>query len=403
VVLKLTWKRILAAAGAAFVLGMAIAWSGVVNIGASTGHWAITDWFLHWTMRNTVRTYAAFTVGPAEDSLPAGSEGLVSAAGHYASQCAVCHGAPGEQPSPVIQAAVPPPPDLAKTAGSWSGRQLFWIVKHGIKFTAMPAWPAQDRDDEVRQMAAFVAKLPGMSPDEYRKLAYGDRGHVLAGRIVRVEDALPDCNRCHAADGRGQPDIPALAGQKPAYLAAALHAFASGERSSAVMTAAASRLDASVIPALAEHYAGLPPEGKWENEATAKAHTAPPSKRPEDRPAERSTAQATAQATEVAAGVSFEPAADLALAAQVVEHGLPELNLPACSSCHAPNKRPNYPLLDGQKAHYMAARLRNWRGDPTVVDARKPSDQMPMIARRIPEHLIEPLARHFSSRQPPQR
>ncbi len=389
-VLKLTWKRIFAAAGAALVLGMAIAWSGIVNIGASTGHWAITDWFLHWTMRNTVRTYAAFTVGAEADSLPADSERLVSAAGHYASQCAVCHGAPGEQPSPVIQAATPPPPDLAKTAGSWSGRQLFWIIKHGIKFTPMPAWPVQDRDDEVRQMAAFVAQLPGLSADEYRKLAYGDRGHVLAGKVVRIEDALPDCDRCHAADGRGQPDIPALAGQKPAYLAAALHAFASGERSSAVMTAAASRLDASLIPALAEHYAGLPREGGREDGSTARA-LAP---RPLKRPAEQGAA--------LASGLATEPSADLALAAQVVEHGLPELNLPACSSCHASNKRPNYPLLDGQKAQYMAARLRNWRGDPTVVDARKPSDQMPMIARRIPEHLIEPLARHFSSRQPPQ-
>ena len=87
-------------------------------------------------------------------------------------------------------------------------------------------------------------------------------------------------------------------------------------------------------------------------------------------------------------------------AAEVVEKGLPEVNLPACSSCHGPGKRPGYPMLDGQKAEYMAARLRHWRGDPAVVDARKPNAPMPMIARRIPEHLIEPLARHFASRRP---
>jgi cytochrome c553 len=370
-ILKLTGRRILAGAAAVFVLAMAIAWSGVVNVGASTGHWAITDWFLHWAMRNTVRTYAAFTVDPKHDDLPQDSAQLVSAAGHYASQCAVCHGAPGEQPSPVIQAATPPPPDLAETAGSWSGRQLFWIVKHGIKFTPMPAWPAQDRDDEVRLMAAFVARLPDMDPDEYRRLAYGEDGVILTGKVTRLEDALPDCERCHAADGRDQDDIPVLTGQKPAYLAAALRAFASGERSSAVMMSAAARLDSDLIPVLAEHYAKLPRH------------------RPPEAP--------------VASGATGGPSGtddseDGPTAEEVVQRGLPEVNLPACSNCHAPGKRPDYPRLDGQKAHYMATRLRNWRGEETVVDARKPTDQMPMIARRIPEHLIEPLARYFASR-----
>ena len=384
-ILKLTWKRVLATVAAAAVLGMAIAWSGVINIGASTGHWAVTDWFLHWAMRNTVRTYAAFTVEHAAAELPDDGSQLVSAAGHYAAQCAVCHGAPGEQPSPVIQAATPAPPDLAKTAGTWSGRQLFWIVKHGIKLTAMPAWPVQDRDDEVRLMAAFVARLPDMSPEEYRRLAYGDDGRVASGKVTRLEDALPDCNRCHADDGRGQDDIPVLAGQKPAYLARALRAFAEGRRSSAVMTAAAARVDASLIPALAEHYASQP---RSATAAGAGGTTAGPGTGPR-------AAAGASHAGNPGRAASDE---DGPTAADVVDKGLPELDLPACSSCHGRGKRPAYPRLDGQKAEYLAARLRHWRGDPTVVDARKSSDTMPMIARRIPEHLIEPLARHFAGR-----
>ncbi|MGZ8160447.1 MAG: hypothetical protein ACXWT4_16795, partial [Methylobacter sp.] len=45
---------------------------------------------------------------------------------------------------------------------------------------------------------------------------------------------------------------------------------------------------------------------------------------------------------------------------------------------------------------YLAARLRRWRGDQTIVDALKPNLPMPVIARRIPERLIEPLARYFA-------
>ena len=34
------------------------AWVGIFNVAASTGHWEITDWFLHFAMRSSVRTYA---------------------------------------------------------------------------------------------------------------------------------------------------------------------------------------------------------------------------------------------------------------------------------------------------------------------------------------------------------
>ncbi|WP_051300077.1 c-type cytochrome [Methylobacter luteus] len=356
-VLKITWKRALATAAALFMLAMAIAWSGVLNIGASTGHWAITDWFLHWSMRNTVRTYAALTV----DEPAADAGGLTSAAGHYAANCAFCHGAPGEQPARVMKGATPGAPDLAATAHSWTDRQLFWIVKHGVKFTAMPAWPALDRDDEIRRMAAFVRRLPDMTPAEYRALAYGPDGRIAGGKPVRQEDALPDCERCHADDGRGQPDIPILVGQKPGYLLRALNAYASGKRTSGVMGAAAARLDTDLMQALAKHYAGLPG-------GLAKA---------------RMTASA-------------DLTADDRLAERIFANGLKEANLPPCSRCHAPGKRPDYPTLAGQKPEYLAARLRRWRGDETIVDARKPNLPMPVIARRIPERMIEPLARFFA-------
>ena len=44
--LRITWKRALAATAVLFIVGMAIAWSGIIHIGALTGHWAITAWFL---------------------------------------------------------------------------------------------------------------------------------------------------------------------------------------------------------------------------------------------------------------------------------------------------------------------------------------------------------------------
>ncbi|WP_334009700.1 hypothetical protein [Sphingomonas aerolata] len=104
--IRITWARAIAAIVALALAGLLFAWSGVFNIAASSGHWKITDWFLHWTMRNSVRTHAAFT---APDD-PKANQGLVSAAGLFRASCASCHGAPGVRPLPVMQAATPPPP-----------------------------------------------------------------------------------------------------------------------------------------------------------------------------------------------------------------------------------------------------------------------------------------------------
>jgi len=77
----------------------------------------------------------------------------------------------------------------------------------------------------------------------------------------------------------------------------------------------------------------------------------------------------------------------------LITNGDPARQLPSCVSCHAPGKA--QPILTGQKAHYIAARLRQWRGDDKIVDARKPQQTMAVIARRIPEDQIDTLARLF--------
>ena len=46
---------------------------------------------------------------------------------------------------------------LEDSVVDWSDEELFWIVKNGFKYTGMPAWPAQGRDDEVWAQVAFCA------------------------------------------------------------------------------------------------------------------------------------------------------------------------------------------------------------------------------------------------------
>lgn len=341
--IRITWKRVVLALAGIVALALAVGWSGAINVAASSGHWPITNWFLHWVMRNSVGTRSALG-SPAAAADP---QGLVSAAGHFAASCAACHGAPGMRPRAVFQAATPPAPDLARTASEWNDRELYWIIDHGVKFSGMPAWPARDRPDEIRRMVAFVRRLPTMTPAEYARLTGGVAGIAGAPRFEA-------CAGCHGEDGRGrgQRDVPVLGGQNPAYLAAALRAYRDGHRGSGVMANAAALLSDADAAALAGRFAALPGLGAPSGRA--------------DPEAER-----------------------------VVRAGLPGAQLPACSSCHAPGKP--YPVLAGQKPSYLAARLRQMRGDGKVVDARQSQATMPVLARRIPEAMIERVAAYLGT------
>ncbi len=65
------------------------------------------------------------------------------------------------------QGLYPQAPELA-TAQDLSAAQQFWIIKHGVKLSAMPAWGRTHPDPLIWDMVAFVRKLPAMTPAQYK-------------------------------------------------------------------------------------------------------------------------------------------------------------------------------------------------------------------------------------------
>src|SRR5687767_5962755 len=217
-------RFVLLAAGIG-ALGFLFLWSGLFNVSASRGHWKGTEWLLTFVMRNSVKTHAS-----GIDARPLNDENLVIlGAGHFHSGCAYCHGAPGVPISPIARAMLPTPPDLAVQMRPWRDRELFWIVKHGIKYTGMPAWAAQQRDDEVWALVAFLRRLPALDAHGYRDLALGGvQVEPQSGRDVATREtasaAVGACARCHGAEGSAPPSalVPILHGQPAEFLTAAL-------------------------------------------------------------------------------------------------------------------------------------------------------------------------------------
>jgi mono/diheme cytochrome c family protein len=108
-------------------------------------------------------------LGSIKPQLNATPAMIKSGAQHYAALCVGCHLAPGVPKSDLRTGLYPHPPNLAQEDLQES-RRAFWIIKHGIKMSAMPAWGKTLDDDAIFDVVAFVRKMPSLTPEEYRQL-----------------------------------------------------------------------------------------------------------------------------------------------------------------------------------------------------------------------------------------
>jgi mono/diheme cytochrome c family protein len=154
----------------AFVL---VARTGAVDVAATADHLPGAEWFFSTLSDRSIRRYAAeaMEAGELEPPGEVTDAMLRTGAVHYRAMCVVCHGAPGAERGEFGQGLEPEPPDLSHTAREMSEAEIFWVLEHGIRHTGMPAFGATHGEEELQAITAFVTRLDGMSPEEYRRLA----------------------------------------------------------------------------------------------------------------------------------------------------------------------------------------------------------------------------------------
>lgn len=108
--------------------------TGVYNIGADAPHWR-PEFLVMELFRE--RSIAAQPSGEAVPPLNA-SEIKAEGAEHYAAMCGGCHLVPGQGNSEIREGLYPQPPKLILRSPADPAAE-FWMIKHGIKMTAMPA------------------------------------------------------------------------------------------------------------------------------------------------------------------------------------------------------------------------------------------------------------------------
>lgn len=380
---------IFAMAGAIFVC------LGGVDVAADTPDGWLARNLLHFVFKRSEASRSADIAPPSDFSSPSR---VRLAAQHFDMVCANCHGRPGSGQSVIALSMSPRPQYLPKVVGQFTDPELYMIIEHGVKYSAMPSWPTDTRGDEVWSMVAFLRQLPKLdagsyhamtalppkdsaapqasasdaslrSADAYRNMPPFDEFEYAAPSSGFADQSIGDdpvrtCARCHGPDGTGAAtggEAPNLTLQDPAYLQAALEAYTRGARKSGFMQTIAAELSEAQIVALAHYYSGLP----------------------------------------IATPASPPAAADLVKRGEaIVTEGIAQSAIPPCADCHESQggKITRAPHLAGQSETYLRHELLAMRhGGRGSTGGWNP---MPTVAHALGDKDIAAVAAYYSGLKP---
>lgn len=175
-------KCLAVAAGVAVVAGVGFIYSGYYPMGADEPHNDLTHWALETLRERSIARASNDILVPTDLN---SSERLLAGGADYNDMCAACHLKPGVTQSDFTLGLYPEPANLSQIATLQNdaerlARQRFWIIKHGIKASGMPAWGPGHDDERIWSMVAFLQRLPELSPQQYQILtarSVDDAGH----------------------------------------------------------------------------------------------------------------------------------------------------------------------------------------------------------------------------------
>jgi mono/diheme cytochrome c family protein len=223
-IVKTALLTLLAAGCLGAAAGYAVYRSGVYDIGATAQHLQPVYSLLENGMRHSVRRHARNVAVPPLNE-PAR---LLRGAGLYREHCAQCHGGPGTPPATHGMSMQPVPGPLVDASGRWEPRELYWITRHGIKMSGMPAWEVRLNEPDTWAVVAFLTRLPGLDARAYREMTAASvtpatdnaltsavtsnnatGGALLRGDAVRGKKILGQyaCQSCHKVPGVTGSDV----------------------------------------------------------------------------------------------------------------------------------------------------------------------------------------------------
>ena len=182
-------------AGAVTMLLVIVAVAGFIlatgrfNV-AATAPPDFTDKLAPWVLEKSIER----RVGEVGDAVARDPGAVARGMLHYRENCLPCHGAPGVDAAEFQEGMNPSPPGIdADVVQHESDAELFWVIKNGIRMTGMPAFGVNHKDDEIRDIVAFVRHVPQLTDAEREALKAPPEGEE------HHHDAAPPASPAPAA------------------------------------------------------------------------------------------------------------------------------------------------------------------------------------------------------------
>jgi mono/diheme cytochrome c family protein len=89
---------------------------------------------------------------------------LVAASRLYSDHCTLCHGDPAHPKSPLADSLNPPAPQFTNDMADMPENQNFYIIQHGIRWTAMPGWKTVLSEQQTWQLVTLLSHMHDLPP-----------------------------------------------------------------------------------------------------------------------------------------------------------------------------------------------------------------------------------------------
>jgi mono/diheme cytochrome c family protein len=168
----------------AVLIGLAIANLGLIPTNADAVPPALERRLAMTAMDASMDRHAPRVSNPVTPT----DENLIDGMKIYTMNCSVCHGTLDNKPSPLEKSLYPPAPQLILDPLDDPEWHIYYAVRTGVRYTAMPAWSKALSDQDIWKVVAFLSRIQKLPPkvQDYWKTAYG-AGPLPAGQGMDVK------------------------------------------------------------------------------------------------------------------------------------------------------------------------------------------------------------------------
>jgi mono/diheme cytochrome c family protein len=158
--------------GVAFTLGVLVLGGGIVaglgliDTSAELQPGKLEQYVASMALEASVKRSSGNLVNP----LPASDANLLEGMTLYVMNCTGCHGTLDGSPSILGRNFYPPAPDLILNPLDDPEWYTYHVIKHGVRWTGMPAWNKRLKDEELWKLTAFLSRINKLPPAVQEKM-----------------------------------------------------------------------------------------------------------------------------------------------------------------------------------------------------------------------------------------